>query len=240
MFVSVRQCAEPMIGYTDSGSHFNVMWFTLQICVCSISPESFGGFSLNFTQMFRSVRRWAEHITQLPRLKVTGQGIYPWILCPLHISWILKAIFSKRHPNVPLSETMCRTYDLATQTQGQGHTTRSCDLPFNSCLLHISWILYTSLKCSSQWDGVQSTWPSYLDSRSQVKVKELILCVHSIPPETFERFLLNFTQMFLSVRRCAESITQLPRLKVTPMTWLHRFKVKVTHQGHMKPLNDFY
>ena len=26
---------------------------------------------------------------------------------------------------------MCRTYDLATQTQSQGHTSRSCDLPLN-------------------------------------------------------------------------------------------------------------
>ena len=39
----------------------------------------FWRFSLNFIQMFRSVRRCAEHITQLPRLKfkVTGQGINP-------------------------------------------------------------------------------------------------------------------------------------------------------------------
>ena len=38
-------------------------------------------FHLNFTQMFLSVRRCAMHMTQLPRLKVTGQcqGIYPWI-----------------------------------------------------------------------------------------------------------------------------------------------------------------
>ena len=41
-----------------------------------------------------------------------------------------------------------------------------------------------------------------------------------ISPESFERFALNLTQMFLSVRWCAEHMTQLPR-----------FKVKVTGQG---------
>ena len=33
---------------------------------------------------------------------------------------------------------MCKMYDLATQTEDQGHTSRPCDLPFNSCLLHTS------------------------------------------------------------------------------------------------------
>ena len=49
------------------------------IRVRSIFPKSFERFSLNFTQMFLSIRRCAEHMTQLPRLKVkvTGQGIYP-------------------------------------------------------------------------------------------------------------------------------------------------------------------
>ena len=64
-------------------------------------------------------------MTQLPRLKVkvTGQGqrIYPWISCLLHISWTLEAIFINLHPNISLCEIMCRTYDLASQTQGQCH-----------------------------------------------------------------------------------------------------------------------
>ena len=92
--------------------------------------------------------------------------------------------------------------------------------------------------------------------------------VRFISPESFERFLLNFTQMFLSVRRCSGLITQLSRLKVkgftfefrvrsiSPepfgrfslnvtqmflsvtrwtefMTWLHRLNVKVPLQGHV-------
>ena len=86
--------------------------FTLEFHVLSISPESFGRFSLIVTQMFLSVRRCAEPMTRLHRLKVKvtiqSHGIYPSIL------------------------------------------------------------------------------------------------VSSISPEPFERFSLNFTQMFLSVRWCAE------------------------------------
>ena len=123
--------------------------------------------------MFISERLCAEHMTQLPRLKVTSQGqvIYPWISCPLHIFWTLRAIFIKLYPNVPLSETMCRTYDSATHTQGQGHTSRSCDLLFNLCPLHISWILLTIFikhhsNVFSQWVGVQDPWLSYANSKS--------------------------------------------------------------------------
>ena len=69
---------------------------------------------------------------QLHRLKVTLQGhvIYPsvwptpYLLDPLND-------FHKFHQDVPLSEAMCRTNDLATQTQCQGHTSRSWGLPLN-------------------------------------------------------------------------------------------------------------
>ena len=64
--------------------------FTLEFRVRSISPEPFGRISLNFTQMFLLLRRCAEHMTQLPRLKVkvTGQGhvILPLKSWPHHIS----------------------------------------------------------------------------------------------------------------------------------------------------------
>ena len=81
--------------------------------------------------MFLSLRRCAEHMNQLPRLKVTGQGIYPWISCLLYISWTIWTIFIKLHPNVPLGEVVCRTNNAATQTQGLGHTSRSKNLPLN-------------------------------------------------------------------------------------------------------------
>ena len=79
MFLSVIRCTEFM-----TRLHRLKVKVTLQghgiyssIRVRSIFPESFERFSLIFTQMFLSVRRCAEHMTQLPRLKVTGQGIYP-------------------------------------------------------------------------------------------------------------------------------------------------------------------
>ena len=47
---------------------FKVTGFALEVGVCYISPEPFESFSFNFTQMFLSVRRCAEAITQLQRL----------------------------------------------------------------------------------------------------------------------------------------------------------------------------
>ena len=69
---------------------------------------------------------------------------------------------------------------------------------------------------------MQSKWSSYLDSRSQVKVKgfnlEFLVC--SISPEPFDRFSLKSTHVFLLVRGCAKHMTELPSLKV-----------KITGQG---------
>ena len=61
------------------------------------------------------------------------------------------------------------------------------------------------------------------DTRSQFKVIGFALefRIGSISPQPFERFSLNFIQMFLSVIQCAEFMTQLCRVKV-----------KVTLQGH--------
>ena len=128
MLLSVRQCAEPMTQIRILKVKVTLQGHMIypSICVRSITPKPFERFSLNFTQIFVFVRGCAEHITQLPRLNVTGQGqkIYLLILCPLHFSLALQAIFIKLYPNVPLSVIMCRTYDSAMQTQGQGHTFR--------------------------------------------------------------------------------------------------------------------
>ena len=104
------------------------------IRVHCLSLEPFGQFSLNFTQMFLSMKQHAGTagpMTQLHRLKIKvilqGHVIYPSI--PFHISWTLWAIFIKLHTNVPLSETVCRTNGSATQTLGQSFTSRSWDLP---------------------------------------------------------------------------------------------------------------
>ena len=55
------------------------------VCVRSISPEPFQRFSLNFTKIFLSVRRFAESISRLHRNKVTlqGHGINPSGSCSL-------------------------------------------------------------------------------------------------------------------------------------------------------------
>ena len=83
MFLSVRQCAEhitqlPRLNVKVTGQG-HVIYSSIR--VRSISPESFEQFSFNFTQMFLSVRRCAEHITKLPRFKVKvieqAQWIYP-------------------------------------------------------------------------------------------------------------------------------------------------------------------
>ena len=90
-------------------------------------------------------------------------------------------IFSKKlWSNVYLSETVCRAHDSATVTQGQGHTSRSWDLPLNF-----------------------ESAPYLLEA---------------------SRYLMNplndFHQIF-SLRRCAE-----------PLTRLRRLKGKATVQGH--------
>ena len=81
MFLSVRLCAESMTPLSRLKVKVTLQGHViyLSIPVCSISTEPFERFSLNITQMFPSVRPCAEHMAQLPRLKVTGQGqvIYP-------------------------------------------------------------------------------------------------------------------------------------------------------------------
>ena len=73
MFTSVRRCAEPMT------LQLQVMEFSLQLRVCSISPQTLEGLSLHFDKMFSSVRGCAKHIAQSCTLKakvtVEGNGI---------------------------------------------------------------------------------------------------------------------------------------------------------------------
>ena len=81
MFTSVRRCAAPMtqLRRPKSGLQLQVMEFSLQLCVCSISPQPLEGLSLHFDKMFSSVRGCAKHIAQSCKLKakvtVEGNGI---------------------------------------------------------------------------------------------------------------------------------------------------------------------
>ena len=128
IFLSVRGCAEVM-----TRLHRLQVKVTLQghviypsIRVRSIFLESFERFSLNFTQMFLSVRRCAEHMTQLPRLKVKVKGftlefrvcsisLKPFGRCPLNLTLMFLSVRN----------------DAATPTQGLGYTSRSGNIPLN-------------------------------------------------------------------------------------------------------------
>ena len=120
--------------YSRSRSHFNVVGFTLQFCVCSISSEPFERFIVNFTQMPLSVRRCAEPMNRVCKLKVKvnfqGHGIHPLQFPVRSISperfW---TIFITLHPNVPFGETVCRTHDSAMESRCQCHSSRPWDLP---------------------------------------------------------------------------------------------------------------
>ena len=112
----MRQCAEDITQLPRP--KVTVKGFTLEVSVHSISPEPFGRFSLDITQMFPQVRQCAKPLTRLRRLKV--------------------------------------------KVTHQGH------------FIHLS------------------------------------IGIRSISPEPFGRFSLNYTQMFLLVRRCTENITNCP------------------------------
>ena len=136
MSLSVRRCAEPINMVCRLKVKVNFQGhgiYPLRFPVRSIFHEPFERFSLNFTQIFLLARRCAEHMPQRWILEVNvtvqGQGIYPWSWCLLHISRTLWKFFIKLHPNVPLSETVCRSNDLATKTlKGHGHISRSWEI----------------------------------------------------------------------------------------------------------------
>ena len=81
--------------------------------------------------MLPSLRRCAEPMTHLRKVKVKltlkGNGIYHSILCPLHIFQNFCTILVKLHSTFPLGETVCRTQDSATLTQGQGYASMLWD-----------------------------------------------------------------------------------------------------------------
>ena len=123
------------------------------ICVRSISPKQFELVLLYFIQMFLLVRQCVELMTQLQRLKVNvtvqGHRLYPWMLCPLHISWTLWKIFIKFWSNAYLIKTVCRAFDSTTQAMGQG-------IPWISCLFHTSEI-FEKIPLISVWRYVEQS-----------------------------------------------------------------------------------
>ena len=91
MFTSVRRCAEPItqLRRLKVRLQLHLMEFSLQLRVCSISPQTLEGLSIHFDKMFSSVRGCAKHIAQSCKLKakvtVEGNCIEHRISCPTYI-----------------------------------------------------------------------------------------------------------------------------------------------------------
>ena len=157
---------------------------------------------------------WPSHIDSRSLVKVKG------FILEYGVCFISPEpggqFYMKLHLNVPLSEKLCRIFELSMKTQG--HTSRSCALHFNLCSISPDPLVHLP-KCSSQL--MCRTCKPNVKVTFQGHVIYPPCCVHSISHKTFERFSLNFTQMFFLVMGCAE-----------PMTQLCRLKVKVTLQCH--------
>ena len=142
MFTSVGQCAEPItqpcrlnVKVTVEGHEFEP-WIWCQLHISLPLEEC----SLNFDQMFASVRWCAEPITQLCWLKVKvtieGHQFEPWILSLLHCHSDCLVKFGS---NIRFSEMMCKPITqrcrLKVKVTIEGH-------PSLSCSLHISWTVW--------------------------------------------------------------------------------------------------
>ena len=150
------------------------------------------------------VRRRAEHMTQPPRLKVKVKGL----TLEFGVGSISPEPFDRYSWNFTHMFFLVRC--CAGHINPPTRRGRGCPM----CPMSVS------------------TWLCYLDSRSRSRVKfigftlefhvhsispepfDRFSCVLSISPEPFDRFSWIFTHMFLLERRCAEQVTQLPRLKV--------------------------
>ena len=127
--------------YSGSMTHLKVMFFTLQFVFVSYLLNPWIEFQ--YTSLyFLLVRQYAKPKSQLARLKVKvtiqGHRIHSCYSCSLHNFWALSTVFMNLHPNVHLSETMCRTYAIDSSS---GSLFEVMVLPFNSFPLFISWTL---------------------------------------------------------------------------------------------------
>ena len=108
-----------LCGYKIAILASKLLWLSMS------APEPVERFSLNFGQMFASVKRCAKPITQSCRLKVKvtieGPEFESLISDPFHITFTSGLIFIKLWSNVRLSETMFRTHKSTMPTQGQAH-----------------------------------------------------------------------------------------------------------------------
>ena len=96
--------------FSDVKSDVNIQM--LIFCVCHISPKPLVRLSWNLCQMFILSRQCAE-------------STFQWFL---HISWIAVRFFMKLVGNIPLINTICRTY--LSVLSDQGHSQSSNGKPF--------------------------------------------------------------------------------------------------------------
>ena len=95
------------------------MGFSLEFCVRFISLLPLEGFSSILGEMFISVRQCAEPIAQ-PR--ILSYRSFRFSLDFVSFTCTSGMISNEHWPNVDLSETVCRTYESAMQTQGHGQS----------------------------------------------------------------------------------------------------------------------
>ena len=133
MFLLVRPCAElnDSAMQTLGQGHWINPWISYLLHIistlCKIFIKNHSNVSLS-----EMVCRTHESAAQT---QGQGHSSRSWDL-PLNFVVALYLlnpfnVFFKLQPNGPLSETMSRTHNSAKQTQGQGHTSRSWDLPLN-------------------------------------------------------------------------------------------------------------
>ena len=122
--------------------------------------------------------------------------------------------------------------DPGSATQTQGHSSMSWDLPFQFLVRSMAW-KYLKIGTCPASQKLLTYMGENLTFTRNIKI---FACPSVWSTHKYERtsaryvramwtplndFSLNFTQMFHSVRRCAEAMSQLCRIKV-----------KVTLEGH--------
>ena len=139
-------------------------------------------------------------------------------------------ILIKLHPNVPFSETVCSSNDSDTKTQGQCYIFKVMwFLPFNlvsnpyllSSLNEFFLSSFTQMLPSVKRCAEFMTQFRTVNVKVTLKGNGIVLsipCTLHISRTLWTSFL-KFTQMFLSVRRWAEPMTQGQGPGYTSRSW---------------------
>ena len=185
--------------YLDSRSRTKVKGFTLEFCVRSISPEPFGRFSFFFLFIVT------------PIVGVCNSSMYCCTLLYVHSS-IAIILMGKRELIALLNLSSWCLMMVERLFLAVPRVVGSLWLWYFLIILNY----YFSLSFNqmfSQLDGVQNLCLVYVDSKSRSEFK-VMWFTHQIAFTQYFLIPLHFIKMFLSVRLCAEPMTQLRKLKV--------------------------